>query len=107
MKTRITFRNDSLEELRAILFAIPEIEGAAFVLCGESRSEAGAKLIAHSVHVIADEDYLRREFDGLSIASHALMRIAKIARRENLSVLFAHSHPGGFAEFSRQDDKEE
>jgi molybdopterin/thiamine biosynthesis adenylyltransferase/proteasome lid subunit RPN8/RPN11 len=107
MKTRITFRYETLEELRAILFAAPDVEGAAFVLCGESRSDDGAKLIAHSIHPIAEEDYLRREFDGLSIASRALMRIAKIARRKNLSILFAHSHPGGFAEFSRQDDKEE
>jgi hypothetical protein len=107
MKTRITFRQESLETLRALLFSASDVEGAAFVLCGESRSGDGVKLMAHSVHAIADEDYLRREFDGLSIASRALMRITKIARQEGLSVLFAHSHPGGFAEFSQQDDREE
>jgi molybdopterin/thiamine biosynthesis adenylyltransferase len=56
---------------------------------------------------VASEDYLRRERDGLTIQSQALARITKLARRERLSVVFAHSHPDGCAQFSEQDDREE
>lgn len=95
------------QELRALLFDRPGIEGAAFVLCGESRGEAVTKLLSHAVVPIAEEDILRREADSLSISSRALMRIAKLAAYEGLSVVFAHSHPFGPAHFSLQDDGEE
>ena len=107
MGTRIVFLQSLLEELRSHLFSIPDVEGAAFVLCGQSDQQSNEKLIAHAIVPIADEDYLRREKYSLSIASPALMRITKLARYENLSVVFAHSHPEGIADFSAQDDREE
>jgi molybdopterin/thiamine biosynthesis adenylyltransferase len=95
------------QQLRRLLFDRPGIEGAAFLLCGESRSDTVVKLLSHAVVPIADEDILQREADSLSISSRALMRIAKLARYERLSIVFAHSHPDGFAHFSSQDDQEE
>lgn len=105
--TRIVMLEVQLEELRQKLFDRPGVEGAAFLLCGQSVSEDAVKLIVHAVLPIADEDYLRREPYGLTIASPALMRVAKLARYEDLSVVFAHSHPGGESEFSEQDNREE
>lgn len=107
MTTRIVFREDHLAQLRQLLFDRPGVEGAAFVLCGEANSGGARKLISHAVVAIAEDDYLRREPYRLSIGSRALSRITKLARFENLSVIFAHSHPGGFCEFSEQDDEEE
>lgn len=107
MSGRITLRQDHLASLRGLVFDRPDVEGAAFVLCGESRSAGIDKLISHAVIPIAAEDYLRREPLGLSINSRALMRITKLASHEGLSVLFAHSHPGGVCAFSEQDDREE
>lgn len=105
--TRIVMLETQLAELREKLFDLPGIEGAAFLLCGQSVSDDAVKLIAHAVVPIAKEDYLRREAYGLSIASAALTRVAKLARYEGLSVVFAHSHPEGVPEFSDQDDREE
>lgn len=105
--TRIVMLEVQLEELRQKLFDRPGVEGAAFLLCGQSVSEDAVKLIVHAVVPIADEDYLRREPYGLTIASPALTRVAKLARYEALSVVFAHSHPEGVPEFSEQDDREE
>lgn len=105
--TRIVMLEAQLEELRQKLFDRPGVEGAAFLLCGQSVSEDVVKLIVHAVLPIADEDYLRRESYGLTIASPTLTRVAKLARYENLSVIFAHSHPEGVPDFSEQDDREE
>lgn len=107
MTTRIVLQDLHSEQLRHRVFDQPGVEGAAFVLCGESRSGGINKLISHSVLAVAPEDYLRREPWRLSISSRALARITKLARYEQLSILFAHSHPGGFCEFSGQDDGEE
>lgn len=107
MGSRIVFRDQHLVQLRSLLFDRPGVEGAAFVLCGQTHVGEMCKLISHAVVAIAEEDYLQREPDGLSIGSRALARITKLGRFENLSVIFAHSHPGGFCEFSEQDDHEE
>jgi molybdopterin/thiamine biosynthesis adenylyltransferase/proteasome lid subunit RPN8/RPN11 len=103
----ITFLQQHADELRNHLFSRPGIEGAAFILCGESRGPTVAKLVSHAVVPISDEDILQREVDRLSISSRALMRIAKLARYEQLSIVFAHSHPFGPPHFSEQDDGEE
>jgi len=105
--TRIVVLDTQLQELRQRLFDKPGVEGAAFLLCGQSISEGVVKLIVHAVIPIADVDYLRRERYGLTIASPALTRVAKLARYEGLSVVFAHSHPEGVPDFSEQDDREE
>ena len=107
MPARIVFLEKQFHELRDYVFDRPGVEGAAFILCGQSRSECSNKLIAHAVMPIADEDYARREPYGLTITSRALARITKLARYEGLSIVFAHSHPGGIPEFSEQDDREE
>lgn len=105
--TRIVLLESQVTLLRNLLFDRVGVEGAAFLLCGQSQSERTTKLIAHAVMPIAEEDFLHREAYGLSISSSALARITKKAKSENLSIIFAHSHPEGFAEFSDQDDREE
>lgn len=107
MATRIVMLEPQLAELREKLFDRPGVEGAAFLLCGQSVSDDMVKLVVHSVIPIADEEYLRREPYGLTIASPTLTRVAKLARYEGLSVVFAHSHPDGISDFSDQDDREE
>jgi hypothetical protein len=107
MKTRIVMLESQLATLRDLLFDRPGVEGAAFLVCGESRSKDCAKLVVHAVVPIADGDFLRREAWGLSISSAALTRVAKLARYEELGIIFAHSHPEGVADFSEQDDREE
>ncbi|OJY56397.1 ThiF family adenylyltransferase [Thiobacillus sp. 0-1251] len=107
MAAKIILLERQLHALRKLLFDRPGVEGAAFLLCGESRTDHAFKLIVHAVVPIASEDFLRREADGLSISSAALTRIAKLARYEGLSIIFAHSHPQGVPEFSDQDDREE
>ncbi len=107
MTNKIVLLESQLKALRELLFDRPSVEGAAFLLCGESRSAQAIKLIVNAIMPIASQDFLRREADGLSISSTALMRVAKLAKYEGLSVIFAHSHPNGVPHFSDQDDLEE
>ncbi len=107
MDTRIVLLESQLDTLRELLFDRPGIEGAAFLLCGQSTSDRTTKLVVNAVLSIPNEDFLRREAYGLSISSSALTRVAKLARYEDLSIIFAHSHPDGVPEFSEQDDREE
>lgn len=107
MNTRIVMLNHQLEKLQQLVFDQPGVEGAAFLICGESRTESVSKLVVHAVVAIAPDDFLRREAWGLTISSAALTRIAKLARYENLGIIFAHSHPKGITDFSDKDDREE
>jgi hypothetical protein len=107
MTARLILLDRHLAELRALLLDRPGIEGAAFLLCGESRTDEVSKLVSHAVVPIAEEDFLVRSHDRLSISSRALSRISKLGRYESLSIIFAHSHPQGLCEFSAQDDNEE
>jgi len=107
MTSRIVLLEEHVAQLRRYLFDPPDVEGAAFLLCGQAETLGVKKLVSHAVIPVAAEDYLRRETDLLSIRSAALVRAAKLARNERLSVVFAHSHPCGWLGFSSQDDAEE
>jgi hypothetical protein len=106
MTARIVLLEEHVAQLRGCLFDRPGIEGAGFLLCGQADG-GSAKLVSHAVVPVAAEDYLLREANFLSIQSAALTRVAKLARHERLSIVFAHSHPCGWAGFSAQDDAEE
>lgn len=103
----IVLQEAHLAEIKELVFDRPGLEGAAFVLCGSSVSEDTNKLLSRHVVPVAPEDYLVREATRLSISGRALTRVAKMARRLNLSILFVHSHPEGVPDFSAQDDREE
>lgn len=107
MYNKIVISEIHANSLRELMFDKPGIEGAAFILCGQSISALGNKLISNFIIPIKDEEYLLREPYRLSISSAALARVTKLARHENLSIVFAHSHPRGSPDFSDQDDQEE
>jgi molybdopterin/thiamine biosynthesis adenylyltransferase len=104
---RIVLQEAHRKQLEHLLFDAPGVEGAAFLLCGQATGGVVAKLTSHAVVPVAPDDYLAREPDRLSIQSRALMRIAKLAKYEQLSIVFAHSHPFGWPHFSDQDNGEE
>lgn len=107
MKYSLTIREKDHESLRASVFSIENTEGAAYLLCGESKTDGERRLLVRSVIPVAPEHYLARRQDFLSLSSASYARVTKIAQREDLSIVFAHSHPGGLLEYSPQDDREE
>ncbi len=107
MNYSLTIRKEDYQSLRAAVFSMEATEGAAYLLCGESKTDDELRLLVRSVIPVSPEHYLARRRDFLSLASASYARVAKLARREDLSIVFAHSHPGGFLEYSPQDDREE
>jgi len=107
MRYTLTFRDEEYAELARVLLAAAPSEGAAYLLCGESRTEEEVRLLVREIVPVADEDYLRREPDRLSIASRSYTRVAKEASFTDAALVFMHSHPGGAGLHSRQDDREE
>lgn len=107
MNYSLTIREEDYRQLRAFVFSMEDIEGAAYVLCRESKTDDELRLLVSSVVPVSPKHYLARRRDFLSVASESYARVAKLALREDLSIVFAHSHPGGFLEYSPQDDREE
>lgn len=94
------------DQLIRSIFSNPGLEGAAYILCGVSAGE-DTRLLAREVIAVDDHHYIRREADRLSIAAESYVPIAKRARTEGEAILFVHSHPEQYPDFSAQDDKEE
>jgi len=107
MDYSLTIREEDFKVLQTALFSSPGSEGAAYLLCGESRTTGEIRLLAREVIPVVSAHYQARRADFLSILSSSYVSIAKRAKNETLSIVFAHSHPGGFLEFSSQDDREE
>lgn len=104
----LTILDDDLQRLSDVVFSRPGAEGAAYLLCGRSVTHDEVRLLVRDLVPVADEHYLIRRADRLSIDSASYASVAKRAGAEGCAVLFAHSHPGSlFHGFSPQDDREE
>ncbi|MEF3691707.1 MAG: ThiF family adenylyltransferase [Candidatus Moraniibacteriota bacterium] len=106
MKYSIIFLDEDYDKLRKEIFNSFNLEGAAFLVCGESASFKKTKLIVREVISISKEHILRQAHDGLSIDSQSYANTVKKANQENASIIFVHSHPDSYFNFSRQDEKE-
>lgn len=107
MKFTLSLLDSHLDELRELTFSKAGCEGAAFALCSRSQTKSEHRLIVHTIIPVDDADYLERLPDFLSIDSRSYVSAAKQAKSAQYSVVFIHSHPGGFLEYSQQDDREE
>lgn len=107
MNYTITIREDDLNRVQASLFSAVGLEGAAFLLCGESRTDSEVRLLCREVILVSEAHYRDRKSDFLSIDAQGFVPLAKRAKLEGLSVVFVHSHPDGFLEYSEQDNREE
>jgi len=107
MTPTLTILDDQFYRLTSAIFSAPGLEGAAYVLCGRSESGDELRLLARSVIPVEAAHYLVREPLRLSIDSASYTAVAKRARQAGESIVFVHSHPGGFPTFSSQDDREE
>ncbi len=107
MKYSVTFLEPYYEQLLSAVFSKPDVEGAAYLLCGRSQSVDEERLLVREVIPVKDEHYLERTSVRLSICSDSYVPVAKRARELKSSILFVHSHPEGITDFSPQDDEEE
>jgi molybdopterin/thiamine biosynthesis adenylyltransferase len=107
MRYSLTLLEDDFERLVAAVFSSPGNEGAAYLLCGRSVTSQEDRLLCREVVPVADQHYVVRAPDRLSIDSLSYAAIAKRAAALGDSIVFVHSHPDGVETFSQQDDREE
>jgi molybdopterin/thiamine biosynthesis adenylyltransferase len=106
-KFTLTMLEKHSDLLKQIIFAVPGLEGAAYLMCGISRTEQEVRLLVREVIPVKPEHYLVRESDRLSIASESYVPVAKQSKLNKEAVIFVHSHPSDYPEFSPADNIEE
>ncbi len=82
-------------------------ENAGFAFARLSVTDAETRLIVREFLPIEGDDVIDAREDGMRIDSSALARAMKHARLSEQCIVFVHSHPSGFSNFSDADDKTE
>ncbi|HEY5237961.1 MAG TPA: ThiF family adenylyltransferase [Rhizomicrobium sp.] len=83
-----------------------DTERCAILFASHIRSlEARSRLVVTRVEFPSEKDYSERSAVGAELVPDYVAQLGKRAARENLSLVFVHSHPGSTPpEFSRTDD---
>lgn len=100
---QIVFGPLTFTELRDRLLVDAPMESVAFLLCGRHDAD-GIRLLVREVEIPSGEDYMERGPSFASVSPSFVARVLQRARRDSLSIVMAHSHPGGIAQFSAADD---
>jgi len=98
----IVLTNQDAEDLRNALLS--EIESSAILLASVAASVDGERLLVRELLIAEPGDYTSRGVIDAELAPAFVARATKRAKLENLSLIFAHSHPGEHApHFSSTD----
>ncbi len=93
------------EQLRRHLFPDDQKESVALALCGTHRTARRTILCIHQIVVVADDICIERSAETVIWPMEPHVPLFAEAARKKLAVLKIHSHPSGYARFSRLDDK--
>ncbi|PBJ21580.1 Molybdopterin-synthase adenylyltransferase [Pseudomonas ogarae] len=114
MNVDLTFQEEHLKQIRSLVLREDGVEGAAYVLYGESNisrdpwtRERRKRLTSHTVLAIPDEDLISADNTHITWSTASFVRLLKRAADEGLVVGIVHTHPNGPASFSSQDDENE
>ncbi len=110
----LTLQEAHLEELRRLVLRSDGIEGAAYILSGESRiasdpwdRRSRCRLTSHAVLPIPQEDAISASSHHVTWSTASFVRLLKRAKDEGLVAGIVHAHPRGPAHFSDQDERNE
>lgn len=79
-------------------------EAIALALCGRSEGSGCELVCVHHLEPIPYEECSCREPDRLTWRTDRILTLRERATKDGLALLKIHSHPGGWAAFSRWDD---
>ncbi len=106
MRYSITLLEDNFRKLEEHFNSSPD-EAAAYLYARIASTPNEARLLVRDVVLVTDEDIETRSPVHLSIAGRSYVRAVKQSALADAAFIFVHSHPGGPAAFSNQDDREE
>jgi molybdopterin/thiamine biosynthesis adenylyltransferase len=108
MTYSLTFTEALYEQLTAHLFpGSTDLERAAYLLCRTSVTPHETRLLVRELLPVSEWEVASASPHGMTIPAVSFARAMKRAHDTKQVFMFVHSHPGGRAEFSRQDDVEE
>jgi len=83
-------------------------ERVGFLLCRAGLlEEGGVILLAHSLHEVADDDYLDDPSVGATMGSHAIRKALQVSHNQQAAMFHVHLHShSGRPRFSRVDSTE-
>lgn len=100
----LALSQDQHDHLRGFLFPGDGKEAVAILLCGRRAGDRRHRLVVQEIHGIP---YDRCTRSAVNVTWHPddIVPILERAEAKGLSVVKVHSHPTGYAEFSRTDDE--
>lgn len=110
----VTLQERHLDRLRELVLPEGGAEGAAYILFGESRIGRDPwdhyerrRFLSHDIVAIPPKDVLSVGADHITWSTASFVRLLRQARDDGLVAGICHSHPGGPAAFSEQDQRNE
>lgn len=108
MRYSVTFTEALYQELMKHLFGGgADVERAAYLMCRLSVTRSETRLLVRELLPVYESEVVAASSHGMSIPAVSFARAMKRAHDTKHCFAFVHSHPGGRAQFSRQDDAEE
>ncbi|MGE3467037.1 MAG: ThiF family adenylyltransferase [Pyrinomonadaceae bacterium] len=101
----LAFSEDQHTHLRHYLFPGDRKEAVAILLCSRRAGDRRHRLVVREIHGIPYNDCPVRTAVNVTWNPDDIVPILERAAAEGLSVVKVHSHPTGFASFSRTDDE--
>lgn len=110
----LTLQERHLNHLREFLIHGSGVERAAYVLCGEAFIESDPwngqphrKFLSYNILPVPEDEIVSSSPQHVTWKTDSFVRALKLAQEKGLTVAIFHSHPGGLADFSEQDDANE
>jgi hypothetical protein len=99
----LVFTKESYEKVRSHIFPGDGLEAAAILICARAPGPR-VRLLVREVVLVPHEQCHRQE-DFLRWPGMVIEDAIDLATAEDLSLVLLHSHPGGYLNFSQQDDR--
>jgi hypothetical protein len=93
------------EMLKSHLFPQDGLESVAVALCGRYMDSETIIITVHDIILIPDEECYIREEDLLQWPTERVIPYFEKISRNDMAIMKIHSHPGGYRNFSKTDDK--
>lgn len=104
----LVITDDILTMLRAELLSSSVEQSAVLFASQAHRPDGVTRILVREALFPTDSDYSMQEIDRVELKPSFVARVTKIARKENQSLIFVHTHPGNHQpSFSPIDDQGE
>jgi proteasome lid subunit RPN8/RPN11 len=100
----LAFSGDQHEHLKSFLFPGDGKEAVAILLCGRRDGDRRHRLVVREVHGVPYSECTVRTPTRVTWRPDAIASMLERAEAERLTVVKIHSHPTGYAAFSKTDD---